>query len=169
MRVDFPAPFSPQIAWISPRSTLRVTSFSTLTPGKFLTMLRISRIASLIATPVISSQFGLAGSRRGLFSPRREPRDQRGSARDALGDLVLGPVARVNEQRLDRVGRDDVRLEQERGDDLHAVVVRLGVVRFRLLTLRVRRGGLDGLRGDLAGGLEARSGPRALVSHLSRP
>jgi hypothetical protein len=31
--VDFPAPFSPTIAWISPRSTLRLTLFERLDAG----------------------------------------------------------------------------------------------------------------------------------------
>ena len=44
MRVDLPAPFSPQMAWISPRSTSRVTSCSALTPGNVLVMPRISRM-----------------------------------------------------------------------------------------------------------------------------
>ena len=38
MRVDFPAPFSPQMAWISPRATVKSTSSSALTPGNVLTM-----------------------------------------------------------------------------------------------------------------------------------
>src|SRR5215218_11136956 len=42
MRVDLPAPFSPQIAWISPRRTWRLTSESALTPGKVLVLPRIS-------------------------------------------------------------------------------------------------------------------------------
>ena len=38
MRVDFPAPFSPQIAWISFSRTSNVTCESALTPGKSLDM-----------------------------------------------------------------------------------------------------------------------------------
>src|SRR4051812_30734828 len=52
MRVDLPAPFSPQIACTVPRSTCRVTSCSALTPGKVFVMPRISRIVS--AMPLLS-------------------------------------------------------------------------------------------------------------------
>ena len=41
IRVDLPAPFSPQMAWISPRSTVSETSCSALTPGKVLVIDRI--------------------------------------------------------------------------------------------------------------------------------
>ena len=44
IRVDLPAPFSPQIAWISPRCTVIVTFESALTPGNSLVMARISRM-----------------------------------------------------------------------------------------------------------------------------
>src|SRR5215213_5100118 len=46
MSVDLPAPFSPQIAWISPRRTSRLTFSSALTPGKVLVIERISRMLS---------------------------------------------------------------------------------------------------------------------------
>ena len=42
--VDLPAPFSPQIAWISPRWTVIETFDSALTPGNSLLMSRISRM-----------------------------------------------------------------------------------------------------------------------------
>ncbi|MNI87319.1 hypothetical protein D3C73_1445080 [compost metagenome] len=42
--MDFPAPFSPQIAWISPERTVIETSDSALTPGNSLVMLRISKM-----------------------------------------------------------------------------------------------------------------------------
>src|SRR5450631_1914632 len=42
--VDLPAPFSPQIAWISPRLTFRLTSASALTPGNSLVIPFMERI-----------------------------------------------------------------------------------------------------------------------------
>jgi hypothetical protein len=44
MSVDLPAPFSPTRQWISPFSTLKLTSLRALTPGKVFVMFRISRI-----------------------------------------------------------------------------------------------------------------------------
>jgi len=44
MRVDFPAPFSPQIEWISPRFTFRFTSCRALTPGNSFVIPRISKM-----------------------------------------------------------------------------------------------------------------------------
>src|SRR5918998_4999651 len=38
MRVDLPAPFSPTMAWTSPRRTVRWTSLLATTPGKRLVM-----------------------------------------------------------------------------------------------------------------------------------
>ncbi len=49
--VDLPAPFSPQIAWISPRSTDIETSCSALTPGKVFVMARISRMGLAMGLP----------------------------------------------------------------------------------------------------------------------
>ena len=48
--VDFPAPFSPTIAWTSPSSIERLTSDSALTPGNDLLILRISMIANCFRT-----------------------------------------------------------------------------------------------------------------------
>ena len=42
MRVDLPAPFSPTIAWIVPRETLRKMSWLATTPGKRLVIPRSS-------------------------------------------------------------------------------------------------------------------------------
>src|SRR5689334_22359589 len=47
MRVDLPAPFSPQIAWISPARTVMETLESALTPGNSFVMERISRIGGV--------------------------------------------------------------------------------------------------------------------------
>ena len=46
MRVDFPAPFSPQMACTSPGRTFRLTDLSAWTPGKDFSMFRISRTCS---------------------------------------------------------------------------------------------------------------------------
>src|SRR4051794_18979980 len=42
IKVDLPAPFSPQMAWISPERTTRLTSARALTPGNSLVIDRIS-------------------------------------------------------------------------------------------------------------------------------
>ncbi len=61
IRVDLPAPFSPQIAWTSPRRTAIETFESALTPGNSLVMSRISRMtlpggpAGCAAAPVVSA------------------------------------------------------------------------------------------------------------------
>ena len=44
IKVDLPAPFSPQIAWISPRRDEHVDVAAALTPGNSLVMFRISRM-----------------------------------------------------------------------------------------------------------------------------
>ena len=44
--VDFPAPFSPISAWISPLRSVKSTSFSAIVPGNCLTIPRIVKIAS---------------------------------------------------------------------------------------------------------------------------
>src|SRR5690242_1517772 len=51
MRVDLPAPFSPQIAWTSPRRTVIVTSERAFTPGNVLVIPVISRIVPPLLTP----------------------------------------------------------------------------------------------------------------------
>jgi hypothetical protein len=47
MRVDFPAPFSPTKAWISPRFKEKSTFSRAFTPGKVFEILFIVRIKSL--------------------------------------------------------------------------------------------------------------------------
>ncbi len=47
IRVDFPAPFSPQMLWISPRWTSKFTSDSARTPGNSLVMSRIAKMVSV--------------------------------------------------------------------------------------------------------------------------
>ncbi len=51
MRVDLPAPFSPQMACTWPRSTDRVTLESAFTPGNVFVMPRISRMWVVILAP----------------------------------------------------------------------------------------------------------------------
>src|SRR3954469_14334726 len=58
MSVDLPAPFSPQIAWISPRRTSRETFSSALTPGKVLVIERISRMLSAMDCVVLVCSLG---------------------------------------------------------------------------------------------------------------
>src|SRR5689334_17433923 len=55
MRVDLPAPFSPQIAWISPSSTERLTLLSAFTGPKLFSISRISRITPADAVAIRSS------------------------------------------------------------------------------------------------------------------
>src|SRR5574344_1745321 len=50
MNVDFPAPFSPTSACISPSLPSRVTSFSALTPGNVLVICLISNNVFAIGT-----------------------------------------------------------------------------------------------------------------------
>src|SRR5205085_10451382 len=65
MRVDLPAPFSPTMACASPRSNLRLTPSSAVTPEKRLVMpsMRSSGVAILISCRdrVCSPQTGLIG------------------------------------------------------------------------------------------------------------
>jgi hypothetical protein len=65
IRVDLPAPFSPQIAWMSPRFTVRLTSLSAFTPGNSLVIERISRIGWLIGAFSLRRGAGGAGVVRG--------------------------------------------------------------------------------------------------------
>src|SRR5690606_41006511 len=73
-----------------------------------------------------------------------------------LLDLLLGVVPAVDEQLGDVARVDDVRLEQVGRHDLDAVVVGLGVVRLRLLAGEEGLGGHDRLGGQLARVLEDR-------------
>jgi hypothetical protein len=80
MSVDLPAPFSPQIAWISPARTCSVTSSSALTPGKVLVIERIS-----------SSGLLIAGSSRPGWSPvLRRPGSAGLTGFDLFGRVVAG-------------------------------------------------------------------------------
>src|SRR5262245_31067743 len=84
INVDLPAPFSPQIAWISPRRTSRLTSCSALTPGNVLVIPLICRIASSVILLPSSHAEGRA-------APEAPP------ARDALLQLRGGVVTGVDE------------------------------------------------------------------------
>ena len=174
--VDLPAPFSPQIAWISPRWTDIDTSCSALTPGKVLVMACISRMGLAMGLPPSFVVQGAAvGTPRGgrpgptgtVWVPAGRRSGRYGSGL-AAGDLVLGPVARVDQERLDVVLVDDVRLEEEGRDDLDAVVVRLGVVGLGLLTGEEGLRRDDGLLGELAGVLEDRRELDVVVDQLDR-
>src|SRR5690606_32425434 len=123
MSVDLPAPFSPQIACTSPARTSRLTSCSARTPGKDLEIERISKMLPVIPSP--------PPWWAGAVPPRRRHRTRRRSL--PLLDLLLGVVPAVDEQLGDVARVDDVRLEQVGRHDLDAVVVGLGVVRLRLL------------------------------------
>src|SRR5918997_6597466 len=179
MRVDLPAPFSPQIAWISPRRTARLTSSRALTPGKVLVMPRISRMWSSMGPrrPVVGAsgargwwrecaprRWGWPGSRNersvwcrpGPTGVLPGPAGLRGwrSVGLAAGDLFGRPVAGVDQHGLDVVSEERLDREQVGRDDLDAVVVRLGVVGLRLVALGEGRRGGDGLLGQQPGVLE---------------
>ena len=64
MRVDLPAPFSPQIAWISFSLTSNVTCESAMTPGKLLDMSSIFSMTADCACSVMgfSQPRGAPGS-----------------------------------------------------------------------------------------------------------
>src|SRR5690242_530961 len=94
------------MAWISPRCTLRRTSCSAVTPWKRLVMPRISRMGGAAGVMAVTS--------RSL-------------------DLAFLVVPAVDEHRLPVRRINSHRLEQVRGHDLDAVVVRLGVVDLGLL------------------------------------
>ena len=51
MSVDLPAPFSPQIAWISPAITRRFTFDKAFTPGNSFV---IERISKRMGSPCVS-------------------------------------------------------------------------------------------------------------------
>src|SRR6478609_3156214 len=134
MRVDLPAPFSPQIACTSPRRTSRVTSCSALTPGNSLVIWRISRMWGVSSTfsRTILAPVSCAGRRRD-GAPRSVGGRRPGCAvahpgRSSQTELLGGVEARLDEGALDGVRRHDLRLEEVRRHDLDAVVVALGVV-----------------------------------------
>src|SRR4051794_12374747 len=112
--VDLPAPFSPQIAWTDPSSTLIETSCSALTPGKDFEMFCISRI--VLAMVSLAREGG-----PGRLLPARTP------VRPVLLEVGLLVVAAVDQDLLVVVLGHDDRLEQVARDDLHLVVVALGV------------------------------------------
>src|SRR6478736_10017157 len=144
MRVDFPAPFSPQIAWISPRWTARLTFESALTPGKVLVIPRISRMVSLTSpTSLWGGWFPGCGGGSCSLPP---PFPRIGGCRGSETELLGGPVAGVDERGLHVVLHDGNRCQQERGHDLHVVVVGLGVVDLGLLALQ---GSGSHVRGNL--------------------
>src|SRR5690606_10027735 len=113
MSVDLPAPFSPQIAWISPSPTVRDTSFRATTPGKRLVMDRISRMFSATGT---SFGQGVPTARRRAgtppvvrcFSPASELAGLHLLRRVVAGvDHDLLVVALEHHLHLEQVGGDD--------------------------------------------------------------
>ena len=64
IRVDFPAPFSPQMLWISPRCTSKFTSDSARTPGNSLVMSRIAKMVS-VTMSVLLDRERMPGGRGG--------------------------------------------------------------------------------------------------------
>src|SRR4051794_10674829 len=189
MRVDLPAPFSPQIAWISPRPTASETFSSALTPGKVLVMERISRMLSsmdsVVLVLVVVRRRPAAGGgavllrgavvlrecRPGPAAARRRARPVAGP--EGLlgltpGDLFGRPVAGVDELGLDVVLVDGLDREQVGRDDLDAVVVGLGVVGLRLVTLEERLGRGHGLLGEQPGVLEDRRALDTVGDQLHR-
>src|SRR5215510_1140306 len=123
MRVDFPAPFSPTSAWISPAVTLKLTSSSAVVaPKRLVTWLALTAGAGTTAAgTVLASAI--------MLSPR-----------DA-GDLhlLVGKAAAVN---------DDVVVEGDRAIAHRHVVVTLGGA--LAAALRVRPGGEQEIAGEAA-------------------
>src|SRR5690554_1176423 len=144
MRVDLPAPFSPQIAWILPRATSRVTSESALTPGKVFVIDRISRMFWVTFLPTSLRRRGeepVVGSLTALPTTGQMVHLVLGSG-SLETELRSRPVAGVDQRRLDVLRDDRHRAEQVRGNDLDAVVVGLDVVDLRLAALEQRAGHL---------------------------
>src|SRR3954447_6544414 len=155
MSVDFPAPFSPSSAWISPRrSSKSIASFATSEPNRLV----IPRSSRARASPDIGRSFSV------LLDFARDVRDV--AALDLvrrLGDLglVLGPgggdladagavvgqvergvrpaLERAVLGRLDRVEHGDVDLLDGRGQHLRADVGLVGVDADALHRLLLRR------------------------------
>src|SRR3954449_10237543 len=93
MSVDLPAPFSPQIAWISPRRTDRLTFSSALTPGKVLVMERISRMWSSmdsVVLAVVRAGGNLCGGQHGPAGGA-ERADRTPGGRGGAGRAPAGP------------------------------------------------------------------------------
>src|SRR5665647_1627088 len=141
IRVDLPAPFSPQIAWISPGRTERETSFSARTPGKVLVIARISRtvssemVSSDMAARCLSYRDETFGSQSTRDLPGDDHRAGRVSQMASEAEVRGGVEAGLDERVLDVVGGDGDGVDQVGRDDLNAVVVGLGVVHVDLLAV----------------------------------
>src|SRR3954452_9232871 len=138
MSVDLPAPFSPQIAWISPGVTSRLTSLSALTPGNVLVIERISRIGWTISIhtflpPVLGHN--LTPGRVERECPESPFQGGHRALPESLLQLVGGVVTGVDEDLLHLVLGHRDRLQEVRRHHPDAVVVGLGVVDLRLLVL----------------------------------
>src|SRR5699024_12571737 len=138
MRVDLPAPFSPQIPWISRSWTVSETSFRATTPGNLLVMDRISRMGSVMGPP--SGWGPRHGGAPGPLGDVAEVDGTSGSASELAGlDLLLGVVAGVDHDLLVVALQHHLHVQQVGGHHLHAVVVRLGGVGRGLLPGRYLR------------------------------
>jgi hypothetical protein len=58
IKVDFPAPFSPIIAWISPRRKSKLTPSKASTPGKLLLIFLSSNMFSGTGSPLFWFFYG---------------------------------------------------------------------------------------------------------------
>src|SRR4051812_26548137 len=128
MSVDFPAPFSPTRAWISPAWTVRLTLSSACTPGNVLVIPRISRIAVIGHSQIESGARDLGPSMAENPAQRRAGSET--SVRSV--DLAFLVIAAVHQHRLPVGSVHADRLQEVGRNGLHAVLVGLGVVHLDL-------------------------------------
>ena len=83
MSVDLPAPFSPTIAWILPRRTVRLTLELATTPGNRLVMALSSTAGGSVSITAPSQHANNGGEPR---APRRRWEDQ---AVGLVGTVIL--------------------------------------------------------------------------------
>src|SRR6267378_5847084 len=180
--VDFPAPFSPTSAWISPLRNWMVTSSSARTPGNSLVMPLISSRTSLMSCSAAAARLRGGGSEeaRGArkarpAAGRRRARRRNGVSRVAVRrllpvDLLLLQIAALDQHLVEILLGDDVRREQDGGNVL-LVVVHHFPPRVDGLALGDGDRHLDGLVSQLArvlehghalGALDDADGPRQL-------
>src|SRR5215208_335403 len=171
MRVDFPAPFSPSSAWISPRLSSNPIALLATSEPKRLVIPRSSRAG---AAPDIGSVV-TAGLR--LLDLGRDVGDLarldllhdlvdlllvlralRGDLAEAdtagldVEDLVRAALEGAVLSRLDRLEHGDVDLLQRAGDDVRAEVALVGIDADALDVLLLRR--VERAEAALAGDLE---------------
>src|SRR5687768_10727010 len=102
--VDFPAPFSPRSAWISPGATSKSTLSSACTPGNFLDMPRMARSGAAAGASGIMTGTVPAGTFGG--GERTPPPQNLLHFAEALRlvDVVLGDRHRRQQDELFRLG-----------------------------------------------------------------